>query len=250
MTTTGKVYRPITAATLWEFDPERDIVELPEGWKVVVLETRPAWTIIREEGSPYRDEDIVAFAIEFIGVPKSKLDLNKHLRHVPVKDGVWPPVGTDADEVVYGYTASEIHGKKGNDELHGGKGDDILRGNMGNDTLDGGAGNDRLQGGKGDDTLDGGAGNDRLHGGPGNDRLIGGAGNDEFVYKGVSDDVIEDFQRGDTIILKKIAGVAGFDDLDDIRKTDGNTVIHFGDDTLTLENWSANLTADDFQFIA
>ncbi len=248
MTTSGKVYRPIKQAILWEFDPEQDVIELPEGWEVRVLDSRSAWTIIRRDGSPLSDQDIVAFAIEF-RVPQSKIDLEKNLRYVAVEDGVWPPVGTDANEVVHGYVGAEIFGKKGNDEIHGGKQDDILHGNMGDDTLNGGDGNDRLQGGKGNDTLDGGAGNDRLHGGPGNDRLIGGAGNDEFVYKGVSDDVIADFQKGDTIILKKIAGVAGFGDLD-IRKADGNTVIHFGDDTLTLEDWSAELTAGDFAFIA
>ncbi|MEH2177886.1 beta strand repeat-containing protein [Nostoc sp.] len=124
------------------------------------------------------------------------------------------------------YTASNsrsdgdntLNGGAGDDTLSasGSNGDNLLNGGDGNDFLDisgyiyrytdsyfdsrssgknllsGGDGNDTLtaSGATGNNTLNGGNGDDSLTGGGGKDSLTGGGGKDKFVYKGLSNDTI------------------------------------------------------------
>lgn len=79
----------------------------------------------------------------------------------------------------------------------------FIFGLAGADRLEGGSGADTLDGGTGLDTLSGGSGDDRLVGGPGADLYVGGAGKDTFVLTrgDVFDDTIQDFAKGDRILL-------------------------------------------------
>ena len=113
-------------------------------------------------------------------------------------------VGTDGDDIIYGYA--------GNDKLYGGDGNDILYGGDGNDNLYGGAGNDILIGGKGNDTL------------------YGGEGHDIFKWQqgDYGKDVIKDFNvHEDKIDLTELLeGIKGnFSDFVNISDKDGNTII-------------------------
>ena len=73
----------------------------------------------------------------------------------------------------------------------------------GNDTISGAGGNDFIAGGIGNDVIDGGTGDDSLSGGPGADRLTGGVGADLFTdtRSNLNGDTIEDFGRGDRVVL-------------------------------------------------
>ncbi|WP_419906630.1 calcium-binding protein [Hoeflea sp.] len=163
------------------------------------------------------------------------------------------------DETVYGGNAADtLNGTDGADKLSGENGDDTvirhgdgdsirltgvtaselgadrfrfvdnltLRGSDEADTLTGGRGHDTLKGKKGDDTLNGGRDNDTLGGGKGNDRLTGGRGADVFAFTaGDGDDIIADFEAGDTIRIDGVSG--GFAGLD-IRQDGDDTVIRYG----------------------
>ena len=92
-------------------------------------------------------------------------------------------VGTQDDDVIYGYD-----------------GDNILKGGGGNDSLIGGKGNDIIEGDEGDDWLFGNHGNDTLTGGSGNDILKGSDGDDIYIFnKGDGNDTIYDENGKDTI---------------------------------------------------
>ena len=92
-------------------------------------------------------------------------------------------VGTQDDDVIYGYD-----------------GDNILKGGGGNDSLIGGKGNDIIEGDEGDDWLFGNHGNDTLTGGSGNDILKGSDGDDIYIFnKGDGNDTIYDENGNDTI---------------------------------------------------
>ncbi|WP_298029534.1 calcium-binding protein [uncultured Campylobacter sp.] len=92
-------------------------------------------------------------------------------------------VGTQDDDVIYGYD-----------------GDSILKGGGGNDSLIGGKGNDIIEGDEGDDWLFGNHGNDTLTGGSGNDILKGSDGDDIYIFnKGDGNDTIYDENGKDTI---------------------------------------------------
>lgn len=73
----------------------------------------------------------------------------------------------------------------------------------GNDTISGLGGNDVIAGGIGNDIIDGGTGNDTISGGAGVDRMAGGAGADLFTdtRSNLNGDTIDDFARGDRIVL-------------------------------------------------
>ncbi len=108
--------------------------------------------------------------------------------------------GNEGHDTLYGGEGSDIlYGGEGNDTLYGDEGsNDILYGDEGHDTLYGGEGNDTLYGGEGDDILHGGEGDDILHG---NGSVSGGStGKDGFFYNSIGDgnDIIYDFQAGDT----------------------------------------------------
>ena len=89
-----------------------------------------------------------------------------------------------------------------------------------------------LGGGVGNDTLAGGEGNDMLTGGEGNDILTGGSGADVFVF-GTDDgnDTITDFnpQEDQLYFSGAEPGDLG------VTTEGGNTIITFGDTTITLE---------------
>ena len=112
--------------------------------------------------------------------------------------------GIGDDNITFGSGDDTVFGGDGNDTIDdiGGSnliGDNYLSGDAGNDTIWAGFGDDTVLGGTGADVLSGEEGNDTLTGGDGNDTMSGGAGNDLFVLAdGSGDDVITDFDTGDT----------------------------------------------------
>jgi len=124
-----------------------------------------------------------------------------------------------------------LGGTQVTDAIDAGLGNDIVIGLTGDDTLSGGSGDDLLFGGTGEDILFGTVeilfGDDPVIGPSDDDVLVGGNGADFFVFdlrrpfaSNAGDDVIQDFERGDTIIL---AGLA--ENLD----TNGNRRLDPGD---------------------
>jgi len=113
-------------------------------------------------------------------------------------------------------------------------------------------GNETLTGGASDDAFDGEGGNDVLNGGGGNDVLTGGSGNDTFVYDPANGgkDVIADFRIGQDKIA--ITGIPNWAALQDhIFSAGGDTLIRFGDGSLTLRGVNAaDLSAKDFGLLA
>ena len=111
--------------------------------------------------------------------------------------------GNSADNLINGNNSDNIIlGLDGNDQIDGGAGDDEISGDVGDDALGGGDGNDVLFGGDGDDSLFGYRGVDQLTGGLGNDTFLGTA--DSLIG-----DAINDFSRGDTILISD-AALEGF----------------------------------------
>ena len=100
----------------------------------------------------------------------------------------------------------------------------------GNDTISGGGGNDVIAGGIGNDAIDGGTGNDVISGGAGADRLAGGTGADLFTDTrgNLNGDTIDDFARGDRIVLTDAA-------LGSNLALNGS-VLTYGTTSLTLAN--------------
>ena len=79
-------------------------------------------------------------------------------------------IGTQADDVRYGFNETDImYGKDGDDALYGHFGDDAL------------------------------------HGGLGADHLIGGAGNDTYYINEMGDEVIENTDEGEDVVLSEIS---------------------------------------------
>jgi Ca2+-binding RTX toxin-like protein len=133
--------------------------------------------------------------------------------------------GSSAPEFLVSFGGDDtLSAGGGNDLIDGGTGDDILFGGTGDDKLEGGDGQDKLFGGDGRDLLltggggrdhaHGGAGDDTLEGGNGADRLWGGSGEDHFVFadKGLAGaaDIVEDWQAGETLYFRGVAGAAAF----------------------------------------
>jgi Ca2+-binding RTX toxin-like protein len=107
-----------------------------------------------------------------------------------------------------------------------------------------------IQGNKGDNVIFGHDGTNILDGGRGNDVLIGGGQRDVFVFNpGDGRDTIRNFQDG--VDVFNIAAFSRFDELQEIldhaRERNGDVVISFGRDQLTIENCTkAQLDASDF----
>ncbi|MGF1552556.1 MAG: DUF4214 domain-containing protein [Paracoccaceae bacterium] len=105
----------------------------------------------------------------------------------------------------------------------------------------GGSGDDTLLGGSDDDSITGGAGDDTIDGQDGDDELTGGAGLDTFVFSG-GDDIVTDFTDGEDSIDGVDFGDATIEDVD------GDAVISFDGDSLTLVGVSADdLDETDFE---
>lgn len=139
-------------------------------------------------------------------------------------------------------TLPGINGTAASDTLTGTRGAEIMRGGGGDDVLYGGAGDDLLYGQVGSDKLFGGPGNDTLDGGAANDSLDGGIGNDTyFLYRGMGQDVIDDFDTtpGNSDTLKIGAGI-GLDQL--WFKKSGLWDLEIGilgtQDRLTIRSWN------------
>ena len=165
--------------------------------------------------------------------------------------------GGGSDLIVGGFGNDALSGGSGRDEIVGGAGDDIVDGGGGNDklnggrgadTITGGTGKDRINGGAGDDTLEGGPGNDRLEGGEDNDTLFGGPGRDTLIFRSVTkgrtegDDAVVGFEAGkDTIAI--VGGAPG--DLS-VTTSGGDTIIDYGNGTITIQDQT--LTQDQITF--
>ena len=116
--------------------------------------------------------------------------------------------------------------------------------------LTGGAEWDCIYGGEGNDTVLGNEGSDWLGGDGGDDVLTGGAGADTFFFgsdglSGIAGaaghDTITDFTAadGDRIDLTAFAGAKSLADLSLADNAEGNAVIGFGENTITLLGVSA-----------
>jgi len=168
-----------------------------------------------------------------------------------VKGGSGPDLivgGFGKDDLFGGSGPDEIVGGAGNDKIDGGSGNDKLSGGRGKDTVSGGTGKDKIDGGAGDDTLKGGSGNDSLEGGEGDDTLFGGAGRDTLVFRASTpgrtegDDTVLGYQPGkDTITI-----VEGASDEVHVTTRGGNTIIDYGNGTITIEDQI--LTRDQITF--
>ena len=115
--------------------------------------------------------------------------------------------------------------------MFGGSGDDYMKGGEGDDLMDGGTG---------DDYIKGGSGNDYLRGGDGNDTLTGGSGNDVFAF-GPNDgnDTITDFDPQEDLLYFPGAEPGDLG----VTTEGGNTIITFGDTTITLQG--TEMTEDE-----
>ena len=194
--------------------------------------------------------------------------------------------GNDGDDFINGDRGNDtLLGGAGNDTIVGGFGQDTIDGGDGIDTLRyanansravvdlstgagtaghsfgdsitnvenlfGSAFNDVFIGDASDNVLNGWGGVDRLSGGEGNDTLIGGAGNDRFIFTDDwGQDTITDFEDGaDLMDFRTVTGVDDISDLAISMNANGDAVITFGTDTITLTGIDpANITAADFLF--
>lgn len=141
---------------------------------------------------------------------------------------------------------------EGGSRLQGLDGDDILWGFDGKDFLDGGDANDRLFGLGGNDTLVGGGGADTLAGQNGNDILTGGGGADLFCFHlRYGKDTVTDFKRseGDTLQIDTRLAKDWTELQKAIRLRDGNLILNFGRDTLTLQGVNS-LSVGDVRFVS
>lgn len=163
-------------------------------------------------------------------------------------------LGSAAIRVNLGTTAAQVTGQ-GTDALSGienvltGSGSDVVTGNSLANSINTGAGNDVIVAGAGADILFAGIGNDRITAGSGNDVMTGGAGSDSFVFNlHDGSDRIADFEDGtDRIVID--SGATSYSQLT-ITQSGANSIVKFGDVTLTLTNVSYwQLDSSDFLFV-
>jgi Ca2+-binding RTX toxin-like protein len=146
--------------------------------------------------------------------------------------------------------ADKITGTDIFDELNGMAGNDQIKGGGGTDYLDGGNGSDKLFGGDSGDYLTGGKGNDKFYGGQGDDEHTGGAGKDQFIFNtsvyGSGTDFIEDFGRGDKIVIDNDAfkGIGGPGKLDPSKFRNYDTGFPDADDRFYYSQVSGGLYYD------
>jgi len=182
---------------------------------------------------------------------------NDHLRGGSGKDLLKGGSGNDllkgeaGNDTIFGNSGNDVFfGGTGNDKLYGGSGKDKLYGGKGDDYLKGHSGNDYLKGHSGDDHLRGGSGNDTLRGNSGNDTLEGETGDDTFIFDaGWDHDTITDFDvaGNEKLDFSRIEAISSMSDLS-ITYGASNTVISYGNDSITLEGTTATMQVDDFIF--
>lgn len=120
----------------------------------------------------------------------------------------------------------DYQGTNGSDDFTGQGADDTISGGWGEDDLSGGGGSDVVNGGQGDDTVYGGFGSE------GNDVLSGGSGADVFVFgSNHGHDTVTDFDPAEDTL--KLLGAESMDNIS-VEMVNGNTVVTFGDTTITL----------------
>lgn len=165
--------------------------------------------------------------------------------------------GSSGNDGIFSWTGNDlVRGYGGDDEIWGGAGADRIFGNSGKDLLKGDGGNDVLRGGSGHDELWGGQKDDLLDGGKGADRMIGEAGRDKFVFqKGYGKDTVADFQDDkDTLLIDDALWSGELTTKRVLTKfasvQDGDVVLDFGRNELTIENFTdVTALADDIRFI-
>ncbi|MDX8348802.1 calcium-binding protein [Cognatiyoonia sp. IB215446] len=134
------------------------------------------------------------------------------------------------------------------DVMSGGNGADWIDGFIGNDTISGNGGDDVLFGRSGADAVTGGTGADIIIGGTDNDTLTGGTGADTFVFDlGDGLDTITDFEEGIDLISFKGTGLT-FADLNILTRSDGLTIVGYGNSSIGLENTFGLIDESDFVF--
>ncbi len=171
------------------------------------------------------------------------------------------------DTIIGGQGNDSVFTYEGADILLLGDGDDYAISGDDNDTVEGGAGADEVYGGAGNDTLIGGTGSDDLFGGDGDDLIdmgldddfaVGGAGNDTFIFReGYGYDGISGFEggagMGDVVEVQNTLA-SDYADLQTYMNDWGGstTFIDFGNgDTIVFYSTTmADLSADDFRFVA
>jgi len=157
--------------------------------------------------------------------------------------------GNDALQGGDGY--NKLHGDGGDDQIRGGAGRDEVTGGTGNDVIDLGAGNDLAYGQDGNDTLAGGFGTDELHGQDGADMMSGGAfsdlltggAGDDFINGGFGHDRINGGNGTDTFYHLGIFD-HGSDWVQDYTEIEGD-VLHFGDRSVSADDFQVNFTETD-----
>ncbi len=157
--------------------------------------------------------------------------------------------GSGNDNVTGNGAKNTVWGYDGNDRANLGGKADTAYGGVGKDRLNGGAGNDKLNGGKGKDILNGGKGNDKLDGGAGNDVMNGQGGKDTFMFvrNKSGDDTIKGFQANkDTIQID--LGSARPNSVD-VSTRNGDTIIDYGNSSVTLEDVRLSRSDIDFDFV-
>jgi Ca2+-binding RTX toxin-like protein len=163
--------------------------------------------------------------------------------------------GNGDDTLVMGAGFSAVYGEEGNDYIEAlGAGGSVLHGQGGNDTIIGSFDNDVIQGGDGEDIITPSYGNDVLTGWNGND-LFSFRGDLRFAFRGIGDDLIDDFGRGDDTIVFERFELPGFASFADVAANlvdgpSGAVLTVLDEGTITfLGVPAASLTTVDFVFV-
>ena len=157
--------------------------------------------------------------------------------------------GNGYDTIEGGANIDFMYGGEGNDTLLGRNGTNIMFGESGDDVIYDGDDSSYLNGGDDNDMLYGGGGADVLDGGAGNDYLQGDHGNDTYVFgKGYDVDTVAASSDLHTIIIHNYR----VSDMNNIRETNNDLVINFGNntgDTLIVSAFFDYNSNRDYNFI-
>jgi Ca2+-binding RTX toxin-like protein len=163
--------------------------------------------------------------------------------------------GNGNDLLIMGAGFSAAYGEEGDDFIEAlGSGGAVLHGQGGNDNIIGSFDNDTIQGGDGNDIITASYGNDVLTGWNGDD-IFNFRGDLRFAFRGIGDDLIDDFGRGDDIIVFEKFELPGFASFADVTANlidgpNGAVLTVLDEGTITfLGVQAASLTAADFDFV-